>query len=150
MLACCLLEPSALRLLMNWSSRLSLIVTDHKAVVCDVGVVKQRSAKEQRKAIKKNMEPKKLNPDQLAPESQYRLLTEKDLAGKTPKELTLMRNEIYARHGRPFKRRDLREYFLKKPWYKPDRSYRDSRLNDIERKNAAFILRYQKNHGKMY
>ncbi|MEI6158084.1 MAG: YARHG domain-containing protein, partial [Atribacterota bacterium] len=31
------------------------------------------------------------------------LLTPKDLGGKTLQELYFMRNDIYARHGRPFK-----------------------------------------------
>ncbi len=40
-----------------------------------------------------------------------RLVTDADLAGKSPWELRIMRNEIYARHGRGFNSTDLQEYF---------------------------------------
>lgn len=85
----------------------------------------------------------------LCPDSDKHYLTESDLTGKTPWKLTIMRNEIYARHGRPFKREDLQDYFNKKPWYRVDPNYTDSRLNEYERKNVVFIKEYQKRYGKM-
>ncbi|MDQ2688565.1 MAG: ankyrin repeat domain-containing protein [Armatimonadota bacterium] len=48
-----------------------------------------------------------------------RPLTTRDLAGKTPSELSLMRNEIYARHGYIFERKSLDTYFRAQPWYRP-------------------------------
>jgi dipeptidyl aminopeptidase/acylaminoacyl peptidase len=61
--------------------------------------------------------------------------------------LRLLRNEIFARHGRTFKSEDLNEIFKATDWYKPDPNYSDDMLNDIERKNVQFILDYEKKMG---
>lgn len=83
-------------------------------------------------------------------ESGYKLLTEAELAGKSAWELKVGRNEIYARHGRQFKDQALQAYFNSCSWYKPDASYNADNdaayLNEIELKNAAFILEYEKTH----
>ncbi|MBQ3427135.1 MAG: YARHG domain-containing protein [Clostridia bacterium] len=83
-------------------------------------------------------------------ESGYKLLTNADLAGKSAWELKVGRNEIYARHGRQFKDRALQAYFNGCSWYKPDASYNVNNdaayLNEIELKNASFILEYEKTH----
>jgi hypothetical protein len=70
-----------------------------------------------------------------------RLLTVDDLRGLSKQELRIMRNEIYARHGRKFKSQDLRDYFSAQDWYKP--LYDEVPLNDIEKKNVAFIQKYE-------
>jgi len=72
-----------------------------------------------------------------------RNLTGADLAGKSPQELDIMRNAIYARHGRSFRRNDLQNYFNNQSWYHIDPNYRDSKLSALETRNAGFILRYQ-------
>jgi len=83
------------------------------------------------------------------PIQMIRLLTDGDLAGKSHQELDLMRNEIYARHGRRFDRPELQRYFGKFDWYRPIYSPRDfdahhqNRLNEIQRLNAELLLRYQ-------
>jgi len=66
-----------------------------------------------------------------------------DLESKTPAELRLLRNEIYARHGRQFKSADLRKYFSKQPWYKPDPQFKGSRLSEEERELAYKILKIE-------
>jgi predicted nucleic acid-binding Zn ribbon protein len=83
----------------------------------------------------------------ICPDSQWRKLTEDDLKGKSAWELDIMRNEIYARHGRPFKIAKYRDYFLKQSWYKENPNFRDDQLSQIERYNAWFILKYQKRTG---
>ena len=83
----------------------------------------------------------------VCPECNIRRLTEADLEGKTNQELDLMRNEIYARHGRPFNRADLRAYFMRQSWYRPDQAYTDSRLTRIEIYNVNFIKNYQDHLG---
>ena len=40
-----------------------------------------------------------------------RALTPADLQGRTLRELTLMRNTVYARAGHPFRKKWLRDYF---------------------------------------
>ena len=55
-----------------------------------------------------------------------------------PKEiLTLMRGEIYARHGDTFKNPETQRYFDAQPWYKP--SGKAIQLTDIERFNYQLI-----------
>jgi|WetSurMetagenome_2_1015567.scaffolds.fasta_scaffold00022_10 hypothetical protein len=53
------------------------------------------------------------------------------------KELRLLRNEIYARRGRTFESKDLREYFARFDWYRPNPAYRDTMLSKEERAAAA-------------
>ena len=81
------------------------------------------------------------------PTSSQKLLTEADLAGLTKAQLDLARNEIFARHGRVFKRQELQKYFESKTWYKKNSSYNYSNdylnLSDVELKNAKFILAYE-------
>ena len=55
-----------------------------------------------------------------------------------PKQvLTLMRAEIYARHGDTFKDPATQSYFDSQPWYKP--SGKPVRLTDLERFNYQLI-----------
>lgn len=72
-----------------------------------------------------------------------RLCTSKDLAGKSQKELDIMRNYIYAMHNRKFKRHDLQRHFGQYSWYEP--LYNDSqiRLSSIESKNVQFIKKHE-------
>lgn len=71
-----------------------------------------------------------------------RVITEADLQGRGAAELRVMRNEIFARRGRTFSSPDLNEYFAKKPWYRPDPSYTDAVLTDIDRENVKIIEEY--------
>lgn len=75
-------------------------------------------------------------------------LDDSDLSGYSAYELTLMRNEIFAVHGRPFQDSMLRRYFRSKPWYRVNPAYSDLLLSDLERRNAARILSYQRAHNK--
>lgn len=80
---------------------------------------------------------------ELLPQSDDRKLSRSDLAGFSNWELTLARNEIYARHGRPFSNASIRAYFQNTGWYVPNSSFRESSLSAIEQQNAAFIRDYQ-------
>ncbi len=53
-------------------------------------------------------------------------------------ELWLLRNEIFARHGKPFKTYELHAYFTGKG-FKPDRNYSDSRLSRVELDNVRVL-----------
>jgi len=77
------------------------------------------------------------------PGTRERQLTEADLKGWSNWELTLIRNEIYARHGRPFRNRALHAHFMHTGWYRPDRSFREEWVTGLERRNAEFIWDYQ-------
>ena len=85
------------------------------------------------------------------PDLMTRPLTELDLAGKSFQELDLMRNEIYARHGRRFMRADLQAYFDSQPWYRPvytPEEFPMSLLSAVQRQNADFIQRHQQVDGQ--
>ncbi|MCX5797646.1 MAG: DUF3160 domain-containing protein [Elusimicrobia bacterium] len=75
------------------------------------------------------------------------LLSESDLSGKTLQELWLMRNEVFARHGRPFKTYELHSYFMGKG-YKPKKDYSEASLSPVERKNVALLERLEKELAK--
>ena len=91
--------------------------------------------------------------DYILPQSASMYLTLRDIEGLTREELFYARNEIYARHGRKFLDDSIQEYFNEKPWYTPlyeaeDFDARqDSFFNDYEKKNAEFILNYEKSKG---
>jgi hypothetical protein len=53
------------------------------------------------------------------PQMATRRLTYADIAGKSSRELRIMRNEIYAQYGYRFNSYDLQNHFEKKSWYKP-------------------------------
>ena len=59
---------------------------------------------------------------------------------KTPAELRLLRNEVFARHGRTFKSADLQGYFSKQPWYKPDPKFSEAVLDKAERALVQRLL----------
>jgi hypothetical protein len=54
-------------------------------------------------------------------------------------DLRVLRNEIYARHGRVFKDVKLQKYFEAQAWYKANPEFKDDQLSDIESKNLAKI-----------
>ncbi|NCO33117.1 MAG: hypothetical protein AUJ92_11890 [Armatimonadetes bacterium CG2_30_59_28] len=83
----------------------------------------------------------------LCQECSNRELTTSDLQGKDCHRLRLMRNEMYARHGRPFRDPDLQRYFDRQSWYHRDGNYSDSRLSALEKRNAAFIRSEETSRG---
>ncbi len=59
----------------------------------------------------------------------------------------VLRNEIYARHGKIFKSENLRTVFTSQSWYKPNPNFTESMLNEYEKANVNFILNYEKKRG---
>ena len=74
----------------------------------------------------------------ILPDSNTMKLTDEVLGKLSTNELSIARNEIYARHGYIFKSSDLNKYFSTKPWYNPDPTY-NGELNEIEKYNINFI-----------
>ncbi|AFY50322.1 serine/threonine protein kinase [Nostoc sp. PCC 7524] len=75
-----------------------------------------------------------------------RAVTDADLQGKTGFELDIMRNTIFALHGRRFENPGIQDYFNNQPWYQPQYSAKDfpiKLLSNLEMRNAAYIARYQ-------
>ena len=78
------------------------------------------------------------------------LFTKSDLSSLSPKELSYLRNQIYAKHGYVFKSQELKDYFNQFSWYHPNLSVTGQELNSTEKANAEFIKRYQDENGKNY
>lgn len=68
-----------------------------------------------------------------------REVTQDDLQGYSAADLRILRNSIYAVHGRIFKSDDLKNYFSRFSWYKPKFANVDSKLTPVEKKNVATI-----------
>jgi hypothetical protein len=71
------------------------------------------------------------------PDSDRRVLSADEVAGLSPAELSIARNEIFARRGRIFNSPDLRAYFSKFQWYQPRAS--EVALNAVESQNVEII-----------
>ncbi len=57
--------------------------------------------------------------------------------------LRLLRNAIYARHGKSFSSEDLDRYFRSFTWYKPNPKYSDTMLSQIENNNLSALTRIE-------
>ena len=80
------------------------------------------------------------NSNYILTNSDFRYVTEEEIAGLSPEELELARNEIYARHGYIFSREDLQTYFGSKTWYYPYADeVSDDMLNEYEIANRDLI-----------
>ena len=90
--------------------------------------------------------PQPVHDAQIATWTSHRRATESDLAGHSNWMLTLMRNEIYARHGRTFVTNSIQQYFDRQSWYSRDPGYTDARVSRTEAQNAVFIREYQVRH----
>ncbi len=78
------------------------------------------------------------------PEASQRLLKTADVENLPKSELEFMRNEIFARHGYCFAKKELRQQFENEDWYVPNTVNIKGFLTDIEKKNIALIKRYEK------
>lgn len=65
------------------------------------------------------------------------------LQGLSLHELRLLRNEIYARHGRMFRADWLQQYFYMQPWYVPQENFKDEELSGNDKLNVETIVRYE-------
>lgn len=91
----------------------------------------------------------------LFPEMSERRVSASELNGLSKSALWVMRNEVYARHGRPFSNSTVRRYFNAQPWYSVDPSYRVpaddvSRLSSTEKLNVALVAKYEKTAPKNF
>ncbi len=72
-----------------------------------------------------------------------RTISEQMLHGLSLHELRLLRNEIYARHGRMFRAEWLQQYFFFQPWYAPDENFKDEQLSGNDKLNVETIVKYE-------
>ncbi len=72
-----------------------------------------------------------------------RLISTQMLHGLSLYELRLLRNEVYARHGRSFQAPWLAQYFFSQPWYQPDDNFKDEQLSGSDKTNVETIVAYE-------
>ena len=78
------------------------------------------------------------------PECSERYLTAYDVEGKSKYELSIMRNEVFARHGYIFRKNmDMKRHFESQSWYNPQYYDVTSMLSEIENYNVKLIQRYE-------
>ena len=82
--------------------------------------------------------------------SSERTLSRALLQNLSLKELSIARNEIYARHGYPFQSRKLQEHFGQKPYYRPKESRADPDFNQVEQHNLWLIRKIERIKGGAY
>ncbi len=70
-------------------------------------------------------------------------LTEEDLKELDKAQLRIMRNAVYARHGRTFKSVDLQSLWECYTWYQKNPNYNDSLLSEKDKYNINLIQKYE-------
>lgn len=84
--------------------------------------------------------------DYILPESAERYLDASEIQYCSHKEIQLMINEIYARHGREFHSQDNMDYFAGMDWYDPVSGKTDEEIvqefNEYERANVDLLSKY--------
>jgi len=74
------------------------------------------------------------------PQASYQLLQPDDLATYNKTQLSLMRNEIFARYGYVFSNSSgMLTYFKKQKWYEPSAMNVSRWLTGVEKKNIALL-----------
>lgn len=118
-------------------------ILDKKGTPMDEIILKEsHTPKDTTKDKDKSEEEKEVKEDYILSASKERLLVESDLTGLSAKELNYAKNEIYARHGRKFKSKELREYFESQSWYKPSiepEQFNDGYLSEVEKINTEIL-----------
>ncbi|MGE0490850.1 MAG: YARHG domain-containing protein [Vulcanimicrobiota bacterium] len=79
----------------------------------------------------------------LLPKSLVEPLNESDLKGYSAMELTVIRNQVFAVHGRAFQDRELRQHFQQQAWYQESPTYKETDISTIQKRNATFVSHYQ-------
>src|SRR5437870_4452541 len=62
-----------------------------------------------------------------------------EIAALSLDDLKLVRGIVFGKHGRVFKDPDIRRYLESRPWFKADPNFKNSALNNTERKNLDVI-----------
>jgi hypothetical protein len=73
-----------------------------------------------------------------------KLISRQMLSGLSLNELRLLRNEIYARHGRQFQAPWLSQYFFSQPWYSLKEDFKDEDVSGPDKQNVETIVAYEK------
>ena len=77
------------------------------------------------------------------PEGSQRYLSYADIEYLSSRDLKIMRNEIFARHGYIFKTSDMIQHFSSQSWYRALNNDVTAYLSKIEKENVNFIKQYE-------
>ncbi len=132
-------------------SNVSPIAENSKASISSSSAqIASQTEPSQSSAVPESSNNREVSKDYILEFSSTRILSNSELTDLSAEELRIARNEIYARHGRKFKDKELQDYFNTKPWYhgtiEPNR-FNDNSLSDIEMKNRDLIQEYEKKRG---
>ncbi|WP_044212502.1 DUF3160 domain-containing protein [Flammeovirga sp. OC4] len=67
-------------------------------------------------------------------------LTQAEIENKSVSELWLLRNSIFAKHGRTFKTYELHALLMKQSWYKPNENFKQSDLSEDDLYNIELLV----------
>ena len=115
----------------------------------DAEVQPNNSTYTQNKEVTDSIEQNDLT-EYILPNSNSEYISYADLEGLSQTEVSLARNEIYARHGRKFETDSIREYFEMKTWYEPSidpDNFSESVFNNYEKDNIKTIINYEEEKG---
>lgn len=84
------------------------------------------------------------------PYSSDQLLSRAAVQDLSPRDLSIARNEILARHGYPFRSPALQAYFSGKPDYVRDPGAADPSLNGVEEQNVWLLQKIERIKGGAY
>ncbi len=87
------------------------------------------------------------SPPDIFPYSSERTLSRTVVQSLTLPELSIARNEIFARHGYPFASKALRDYFGRKPWYIRNAGSTSPNFNPVEKHNIWLIEKIERIQG---
>ena len=85
------------------------------------------------------------NTDYMFPNSSNEYLSDDDLKDLSKEELAIARNEIFARYGYVFTKKEYADYFKSKSWYSENSDYDGNieRLNKYEKANVDLIKEWE-------
>ncbi len=85
--------------------------------------------------------------DKVAGNASDEILKIDELRQLSLRDLRILRNTIYARHGRKFKSKILQDHFAGMAWYKLDPNYSDASLTKTDQRNIGLIKTVENEFG---
>jgi len=127
------------------------IQMQNEAIAKDKEAVVNNTLEEKDAEINKLKNKKKANDNSsyfakgagMFPEGSQRYLSYVDIEYLSSRDLKIMRNEIFARHGYIFKTSDMIQHFSEQSWYRPLNNDVTAYLSKIEKENVNFIKQYE-------
>lgn len=128
---------------------------DETAIYLETAVEEVTTAAEETETEPEETEPEPEEPkytpfEEAMYATDQRLLVYDDIKDFDSESCRLLRNSIYARHGRKFKDSALHNFFIQYEWYYPlydSEVFDESVLNFYESENIKFIVAFENDKG---